>query len=257
MPLAGVPLAGLPHNAGVSPSDPALPPLPAARLSARPRPAQAPLPPLPERGLHELGLGEGGRDGLLYVPREHPLTGPRPLLVACHGAGSQASHSIRPFVEAAERYGLLLLACDSRGGTWDAIRGGFGPDVRFLDRALAEVFDFCAVDPARIALDGFSDGASYALSLGLANGDLFGHVLGFSPGFLMPAGQVGQPRVFVSHGTGDRVLPIERCGRVIRDQLRGAGYDLHYTEFEGGHTVPPEVQQAALDWWGVTGRGEA
>ena len=221
----------------------------AARLSARPDPT---LPPPGECGLLPLNLGSS-RDGLLYVPEKHPLDGPRPLLVACHGAGSQASHSIRPFVDAAERYGLILLACDSRGGTWDVIRSGYGPDVQFIDRALELVFSRCAIDPQKLALDGFSDGASYALSLGLNNVDLFSHLLGFSPGFLAPAGQVGKPRIFVSHGTADRVLPIDRCGRVIRDQLTRAGYDLHYTEFEGGHTVPPEVQEEALGWWGVTG----
>lgn len=220
-----------------------------ARLSARPDPSLT-NPPT-QRGLLPLNLG-GQRDGLLYVPTTHPLHGPRPLMVACHGAGSQASHSIRPFTEAAERYGLLLLACDSRGGTWDVIRGGYGPDVAFIDSALKLVFSRYAVDPTMLALDGFSDGASYALSLGLNNGDLFSHLLGFSAGFLAAAGQVGQPSIFLSHGTADRVLPIERCGRVIAGQLRQAGYDVQYTEFEGGHTVPPEVQAEALAWWGVT-----
>lgn len=31
---------------------------------------------------------------------------------------------------------------------------------------------------------GFSDGASYALSLGLPNGNLFSHIVAFSPGFM-------------------------------------------------------------------------
>jgi predicted esterase len=33
-----------------------------------------------------------------------------------------------------------------------------------------------AIDPARVAIGGFSDGATYALSLGLINGDLFKRV---------------------------------------------------------------------------------
>ena len=45
--------------------------------------------------------------------------------------------------------------------------------------------------------------ASYALSLGIANGNLFSHVLAFSLGFLAPASQTGSPRIFVSHGTQD------------------------------------------------------
>jgi len=36
---------------------------------------------------------------------------------------------------------------------------------------------------------GFSDGASYALSVGITNGDLFTHVIAFSPGFVAPARQ--------------------------------------------------------------------
>ena len=225
----------------------------AARLRARPDLWTGGAPP-PGRGLHPLGLGgpeARGRDGWLYVPTTHPLPGPRPLIVACHGAGSDASHSIAPLRAAAEEYGLLLLAPDSRGSTWDVIQGGYGPDVAFIDRALAAVFARYAVDPACIVLDGFSDGASYALSLGMNNGDLFTHLMAFSPGFIAPAGQVGRPRVFVSHGTADRVLPVDRCSRVLVPRLRQAEYEVEYLEFAGGHTVPAEVQRAALEWLGV------
>ena len=86
-------------------------------------------------------------------------------------------------------------------------------------------------------------------SLGITNGDLFAHVLAFSPGFMMPAGQRGSPRVFVSHGTCDEVLPIDRCSRRIVPQLERAGYDTRYREFEGGHTVPPEVAREAVGWF--------
>jgi predicted esterase len=79
--------------------------------------------------------------------------------------------------------GLPMLFVDSRGQTWDGIRGGFGPDVDFLDGALEKVFGMVAVDPNRLALGGFSDGATYALSLGLVNGDLFPRIVAFSPGF--------------------------------------------------------------------------
>ncbi|WP_245872807.1 alpha/beta hydrolase [Deinococcus planocerae] len=207
-----------------------------------------------ERGLQPLSLGDR-RDGLLYVPTTHPLPGPRPLLVLLHGAGGEASHSIAAFTAAAEARGLLLLAPDSRGGTWDVILGGYGPDVAFIDRALAHIFARYPVDPARVVLDGFSDGASYALSLGLGNGDLFTHLMAFAPGFMAPAAQVGAPRIFVAHGDGDRVLPIDRCSRVIVPQLRGAGYDVTYREFHGGHTVPREVVEEALEW--LEGRAPA
>jgi predicted esterase len=89
----------------------------------------------------------------------------------------------------ADEAGLVLLAPESRGTTWDVLRGGYGPDVAFIDRALEQTFGRYAVDPRRLAVGGFSDGASYALSLGITNGDLFGHVLAFSPGFMAPGGR--------------------------------------------------------------------
>jgi predicted esterase len=65
-------------------------------------------------------------------------------------------------------------------------RGSYGPDVDFINRSMSYVFDRYAVDPARLGIAGFSDGASYALSLGLPNGDLFSHIIAFSPGFMRP-----------------------------------------------------------------------
>ena len=123
-----------------------------------------------------------------------------------------------------------------------------------IDRALQETFSRCAVDPARLAVGGFSDGASYALSLGIDNGDLFTHVLAFSPGFMAPSVRVGAPRFFVSHGTRDGVLPIERCSRRIVPQLERAGYEVTYREFDGGHTVPPVIALEAADLF-VLGEG--
>src|SRR5262249_11709837 len=115
--------------------------------------------------------------------------------------------------------------------------------------ALAMTFNRCAVDPAHLGIGGFSDGASYALSLGLTNGDRFTHILAFSPGFVPPAAQVGSPLIFVSHGPRDPVLPIDRCSRRIVPRLERAGYDVTYVEFDGPHTVPPEIARRGLDWF--------
>jgi phospholipase/carboxylesterase len=103
------------------------------------------------------------------------------------------------------------------------------------------------VDPRRIAVAGFSDGASYALSIGITNGELFTDVLAFSPGFMAPGSVSGRSSIFISHGRRDDVLPIHRCSRRIVPQLMRAGYDVDYREFEGSHVVPPEMVRAALD----------
>ena len=214
------------------------------RLSARPRPPADAWP----TGLQPLGLGNP-RDGLLYVPAGYQPDRPAPLVLMFHGAGSDARSGLRPLQDLADTAGLLLLAVDSRGKTWDIAMGGYGPDVAFVDRALEQTFARYAVDPARLAVEGFSDGASYAISMGITNGDLFTHVLAFSPGFSWPGDEQGKPRLFVSHGTQDPVLPIDQCSRRIVPRIRRAGYDVTYREFEGGHTYPPEIVQEALAWF--------
>jgi phospholipase/carboxylesterase len=201
-------------------------------------------------GLRRLRLDARARGNhLVYVPGSYRLGHLAPLVVLLHGAGAN-SRDIMPYLRGlADATVLILLAPTSREYTWEVIVGGYGPDVESIDRALEDTFSRYAVDPERIAVGGFSDGASYALSLGITNGDLFGYILAFSPGFMAPAGQVGSPRIFISHGTHDEVLPIDHCSRRIVPQLQRAGYEVRYQEFEGGHTVPPEIRCEAVDWF--------
>jgi phospholipase/carboxylesterase len=217
-----------------------------ARLSARPG-----APPTADVtvGLDALELGDPPRDGLLHIPAGYRHDRPAPLLVMLHGATGNARHAVRSLLDEADERGFVLLAPDSRATTWDVIAGGYGPDIAFLDRALEKVFAMCAIDPQRIALAGISDGASYALSVGITNGDLFTHVIAWSPGFVAPRGQNGMPKVFISHGTQDPILPIDACSRRIAPGLHQAGYDVRYLEFDGGHTVPPEIAAESLRWF--------
>jgi phospholipase/carboxylesterase len=215
-----------------------------ARLRARPREVTESLKP----GQHALQLDGSGHDALLYVPRGQSMESPAPLAVMLHGAGGEAAGGLGLLRAFADEAGLILLAPGSQQYTWDLIASEYGPDVRLIDLALAQTFAGCVVDKERIAIGGFSDGASYALSLGLTNGDLFTHVLAFSPGFLAPASTTGKPRIFISHGTQDRVLPVERCSRRIFPQLERAGYETRYEEFDGPHTVPREIALEGVRW---------
>jgi phospholipase/carboxylesterase len=171
------------------------------------------------------------------------------MLLALHGATMHARQMLRPLLSAADDAGVILLVPDSRGQSWDVIMGGYGPDIEFLDRALTLAFEQCNIDPANVGVGGVSDGASYALSVGVMNGDLFSSIVAFSPGFIAPLDIVGQPRVFVSHGVNDRILPIDTCSRPIVAGLRGAGYDVEYLEFDGGHEMPEPVVRAGFQWF--------
>lgn len=194
-----------------------------------------------------LGLGKGARDGVVQMPTTL-RDGPVPLLLFLHGATQNGAAMLRRIGPAADAAGVVVVAPDSRDGTWDAIRGDFGEDVAFLNEVLTHVFARLPVDPAHLTIGGFSDGASYALSLGLANGDLFPRVLACSPGFIVQAPPQGRPRLFVSHGRSDQILPIDRCSRVIVPRLQSMRYDVTYREFDGRHEVPPAIASEALTW---------
>jgi phospholipase/carboxylesterase len=221
------------------------------RILARPTAAVSGLsraaPQDTPAGLQALNI-DSARSVLLYVPVGYTGDRPAPLLVMLHGAGGNPRRGLSWVLPLADSAGVLLLAAQSAGLTWDVIRGRYGLDVAFIDRALAHVFAHYAVDTARLAIGGFSDGATYALSLGITNGDLFTHVIAFSPGFMVPAAQRGEPRLFVSHGRKDQVLSIDACSRRIVRRTRDGGYDVTYREFDGGHTVPPAIAREALAW---------
>jgi len=177
--------------------------------------------------------------------------GPLPLLVLLHGAGGTARRvtARTTAFQLADEFGVVVIAPESRDVTWDVVRGELGPDIAFIDTALQHLFARVRVDPARLALGGVSDGASYALSVGLGNGDLFSHVIAFSPGFINVRRAVGNPAIFISHGTNDDILPIETTSRRFVPKLKEGGYDVHYREFAGGHMVPPDVSREAFEWF--------
>lgn len=209
------------------------------RLDARPGVVTTPGPKGQQR--HDRSL--------LYVPVSLDPNRPAPLIVTLHGAGGGPRSMIDFMKTYADRIGAVLLAPQSRGASWDIIRSSLGPDVEHLDELLSKVFASYTIDPKRMAVSGFSDGGSYALTIGIANGDLFTHVMAFSPGFMNGKSQVGAPRFFISHGTADQVLPVDRCGRRIARDLKEARHDVTYREFAGGHAVPEPVAIEAIEWF--------
>lgn len=215
-----------------------------SRLTARPHPPTQSREP----GADWIDIS-GGRDAILYVPASYDVASPAPLLVTLHGRGGGAT-SWEALYDDCEARGMVMLAVESRGLSWDlALSGAFGADVGYIDAALAFTFDRCAVDPERIALAGFSDGASYALSLGPANGDLFTHLIAFSPGFSLVPGRVGWAKIWISHGKQDPVFDETHTFEEIVPPFRDAGYEVEYVAFEGGHEVPADIRAAALDWF--------
>ncbi|MGC4798072.1 alpha/beta hydrolase [Micromonospora saelicesensis] len=212
------------------------------RLTARRHPPVA----SGRTGLVPMTGPDGDRLALGYVPEPATDGSAYRLVLLLHGAGGSARQGLDLLLPVADAQHLLLVAPDSSAASWDLIAGGFGADVGRIDGLLATVFDTYPV--ADVTVGGFSDGASYALSLGLANGDLVDSVLAFSPGFAAPPVTHGRPRIFISHGVDDRVLPIDVCSRRLVPRLHDLGYDVTYQEFPGGHDIPAPSRDSAIAW---------
>ena len=159
----------------------------------------------------------------------------RGLFVALHGAGGQARSALtagRPRRAA----GLVVLAPKSAGSTGRGPRRqrpGRPPRWQRPGRRPCPQ----PLDPDRLSVGGFSDGASYALTLGLANGDVFRRVVAFSPASRRPtpprqAGVLRQPRG-----------PGRRAGHPADQPAAGAGWRDGSTSCTvsstGRHVVPP------------------
>jgi phospholipase/carboxylesterase len=192
--------------------------------------------------------GEGLQRAYIRVPPAYDAGNPTPLIIALHGAGGRGDTFGAPFASRTDALGAIVLAPDSTGQTWDALHEEFGPDVDFINDVLDQTFDRCNIDASRIALMGFSDGASYAISLGIANGEQLAGVVAFSPGFYVIDEPHGAPPYFISHGLADSVLPIEQSSRLIVPELRARGSVVTYVEFNGGQVVTAEIADQAMAW---------
>ncbi|WP_051531606.1 alpha/beta hydrolase [Sphingomonas sp. URHD0057] len=219
----------------------------APQLSSRPAATAATLAP------GETTLANGA---VAYRPASLP-PGPAPVLILLHGAGGYPLDFLEQMKPVADQRGLMLLFPHSRGRTWDFIqnlaaerdpwRGGL--DAHRIDQSLGDLFARASVDRKRVVLLGFSDGASYGLSLGTANPQLFSAVVGLSPGMFVPPDRVDrEQRIFIAHGRSDHVLAFQNTSETIVRQLRGGGANLVFRPFAGDHQIEGKVLLEALDF---------
>ncbi len=215
----------------------------------------------PSLGAGVQALGEGA-----FLYRPDTGGGRKPLLVLLHGAGQSARGFLDGLRGEAERCDCMLLSVQSEGATWDTVglvaRAGagrvtpdklYGNDVGRVERALGAALNAPDADGQSVILVGFSDGASYALSLGLANPRIFRGVVAIAPGFhLEPAAIDPKQRLFVAHSPEDRILPFERTRNATVAPLKRAGFDVRFRPFAGGHRVDRKVLAEGVDF--VLGR---
>ena len=182
-----------------------------------------------------------------YVPAT--ITGPAPLIVILHGAGGDARFFLDQFKHDADRRGAILLSVQSSGRTWAQRKPTDDEaDVANIKTAISELTVKAPIDRGRTTVMGFSDGASYALSIGMAYPCLFRTIVAFSPGYAFAPSDIDtQQRIFITHSRRDPILPAAN----VRDMIEGlesAGYSPEVHWFNGGHEIDPQLKNAALDF---------
>ena len=200
-------------------------------------------------GQSRLGVSDDGRDGMLYVPKSYRPGTKMPLLIMLHGFSGWGENQ-RSLFALAEELGFLVVTPESRDITWGKEAAGFDQDVRYIGAAFRHVGSLVYIDFDRVALGGVSDGAGYALTMGLAYGDTFNHLIVLAGGGLLePIRRKGRPKIFIAHGSKDSTMPIDRGGRKNAAQLKQEGYDVTYREHDGGHGTPREIVREAVEWF--------
>ena len=182
-----------------------------------------------------------------YVPST--ITGPAPLIVVLHGAGGDARYFLDQFKHEADQRGAILLSVHSSGRTWAQRKPKDDEaDVANIKAAIAELTAKAPIDEGRTTVMGFSDGASYALSIGMAYPGLFRTIVAFSPGYAFAPSNIDtEQRIFIAHSRRDPILPAVNVRYMIKG-LEGAGYSPEVHWFNGGHEIDPQLKNAALDF---------
>ncbi|GAA4746722.1 serine esterase [Sphingomonas daechungensis] len=182
-----------------------------------------------------------------YVPAN--LTAPAPLVVLLHGAGGDARNFLRQFERDADERGVILLSVQSAGRTWAQRKPtDEEKDVADIKAAIVALSSRSQVADGRTSVMGFSDGASYALSIGLAYPELFRTIVAFSPGYAFgPAELDTTQRIFIAHSRRDPVLPAANVRAMVK-AFEEAGYAPEVNWFNGGHEIDPQLRKLAFDF---------
>ena len=191
--------------------------------------------------------------------------------VLCHGFGAPGDDlvALAQFINAPNTRFVFPAAPIELGGLYGDARAWWHLDLQKLEsdlrtgairdrrnevpEGLAEartkvsaLIDALSVDPAKLVLGGFSQGAMITLDVALHR-DVAPAGLALMSGTLLAESE-WEPRfaklsgvpVVMSHGKGDPLLPFS-ISQALRDRLTKAGAKVDWIEFMGGHEIPPPV----------------
>lgn len=206
----------------------------------------------------EIRLEQGDASAVLLTPSEIDPNRRYPLFTVFHGAGRQDAMLVKACRGEPDRRNAFFLVPRSVEPTWDLIVRGPRSDLDFLEYAYDLIARRYPIDPGRRVLIGYSDGASYALSLALSNPRVFEAALCWAAGFVVldrenVAEGDPKPRIYLEYGTHDELFAFDQVALPMKQNLEQAGYSVEFSVDEGGRHWPSgSFQGEALDWYFAT-----
>lgn len=155
------------------------------------------------------------RTFVLHVPGG--LLAPAPLLIALHAYAQDADGLRRATAleRAADRAGVIVAFPQGVRRSWNAVgccgaaRRDDVDDLGYLDAVVAATRARALVDPDRVALTGFSNGALLALRYGCERAGSVAAVAVVAGTVVSPCRPVGRVAVLDLHGEQDRTIPVQ------------------------------------------------
>jgi phospholipase/carboxylesterase len=206
---------------------------------------------------------------LFYVKRPSTLKKDAPLIIMCHGYGSDENDLFSFAQELPEELFIISLRApygmQPYGNAWYAINfnaeKGKWSDNEQAKRSveiIAKFIDYACqnypVDPKNVTLLGFSQGTILSYAVALNYPDKVKNIVALS-GYineeLLPNkiedAEVSHLKFFCSHGSQDQVIPVE-WARKTPDFLKALHINYSYKEYPVGHGVAPNNFKDFKEW---------
>ena len=198
---------------------------------------------------------------LQYITRPSSLKENAPLLIMCHGYGSDENDLFSFASELPEELMIMSLrapyAMQPYGNAWyainfDAVKGKWSDNeqAKASVNLIAEFIDYACgaytVDSNNVTLLGFSQGTILSYAVALTYPEKVKNIVALS-GYInedilpdtIEERTVSHLNFFCSHGSVDQVIPVSWAQKAPAF-LKALGINHEYTEYPVGHGVAPQ-----------------
>lgn len=206
---------------------------------------------------------------LFYVKRPSSLQSNAPLVIMCHGYGSDENDLFSFAQELPEELFIISLRAPYRmqpfGNAWyainfDAVQGKWSNNEQAKESVnlIAEFIDYACtnypVDKNNVTLLGFSQGTILSYAVALNYPTKVKNVVALS-GYInkdiipdnLDTEDFKHLNFYCSHGTVDQVIPVD-WARKTPTFLKALNINHVYSEYPVGHGVAPQNFHDFKDW---------